>query len=107
MKDLELNLRNTVDDSQITGIGYGDTVGPDDVERIEAAIATGIKVKGHYTDEVKVKVTPLDVWRYYIGDELIEDETGALVVEAEYGGDTVSIVLQWVNTPVDLDGDGK
>jgi len=112
MKELEKHLRAAVDDKHIIGLEYGDTIGADDAKAIEKAVSQGIKIKGHYADDVKVTVTLHDVWRYYVGDELVEDETGCAHIQAEYGGETEYIILQWLDvngkaTPVDTDGDGK
>ena len=111
MQDLEKHLLAAVDDKQIIGIDFGDTIDPTDVPKLVEAISRGVKVKGHYTGEVTVKVVLNDVWKYYEGDNLIEDETGCAHITAEYGGQTATTVLQWAHvngsTPVDTDGDGE
>lgn len=111
MNELEKHLRDATDDSQNIGLDFGATIGPEDVKTLTESLTRGVKIKGHYADDPEVTVTLMDVWRYYVGDELIEDESGAVHVTAKYGGQEASIILQWVHVnggiAVDTDGDGK
>lgn len=111
MTDLQKYLLETVDDKHVIGMDFGATIDPSDVPQLTANIVQGLKIKGSYTGEPKVTIILADVWSYFRGEELIEDETGCAFIRAEYGGQSADVVLQWAHvngsTPVDTDGDGK
>ena len=110
MTELETILHRACSDSHVLGIDFGATLEPAEVPILENAITQGVKRLGMYVGDVEVAVELADVWRYYVGDELIEDETGCAHVTVTYGGQTARTVLQWAHVngsvPVDTDGDG-
>lgn len=110
MNDLHKALMRAVDDKQVMGLDFGDTIDPSDEAALKASILNGVKRYGHYVDDPEITLTLVDVWKYYEGDELIEDETGCVIVKAAYGGLEARVVLQWAHVnggiAVDTDGDG-
>jgi len=110
MNDLQKALTKAVDDKQVIGLDFGATIDPSDVPALKESITRGVKRFGHYTDDPVIDVTLQDVWKYFEGDTLIEDETGCVIVTASYGSLEAKIVLQWAHVSgginVDTDGDG-
>lgn len=110
MNVLQKALLQAVDDRQVIGLDFGDTIDPTDAPMLRESIMRGVKRFGHFVDDPTITITLQDVWKYYKGDELVEDETGCVIVTAELGALNAEIVLQWAfvsgDTAVDTDGDG-
>lgn len=103
MNDLQMSLYEVCQSPRMFGLELGDTVTPDDIPALTTALRAGLG--GYGWNEPEIEIELQDVWKYYQGDQLIEDETGCAIVNVTHGKMTASTVLQWF-VAVDTDNDG-
>ena len=110
MHDLQKDLYDICQSQAIMGIDFGATIDLSDGDKLHDAIRDGLNIKG-WREPLTVDVTLQDVWRYYEGDKLIEDETGCAIVRVQHALMKADTILNWFHVngsiPVDTDGDGN
>lgn len=109
MNQLQQDLYEVCQSTKVMGLDLGATVDPSDIDALQMAIRVGLMGKG-WREPFTVSVTLDDIWQYFRGGKLIEDETGCAHVVVKHGLMTANAILNWVHVNgsinVDTDGDG-
>lgn len=109
MSSLQNALYDICQDTGVMGIDFGQTIDPSDEPALRNAITNGLMAYGHKGFQLELIFQ--DVWKYFIGDRLVEDETGCVIVRVMQGGTKADTILNWAHVNgsinVDTDGDGQ